>query len=150
MSILLEKGKTVAIWYLNLPKDFKYDETHVGGDYLCALFYEEKEGKRELVIKYRFRYYTIHKEQNNPFEDDDIKKWYSARGLKGVTENYTFLATQHVVKTMAERAGGTEVFEFDFREDFDATFKKFQDAPFAYMRSLSKEEYEKAYGTISK
>jgi hypothetical protein len=49
MSIHIEEGKTLGMWSVTLPKDFQYDENHVGGDWLCHLGYEEKDGERITV-----------------------------------------------------------------------------------------------------
>lgn len=154
MAIEIKEGDTLGIWYLALPEDFVYDDTHVGGDWLCHLGYEEINGKRTIVIKYRFRYYTKDCDKN-PFEDDDIKNWFSARPKdengREYTEAYMIASTRQTAKKMAEMAG-SELYENLVGNDFDGFFKRFMDARFTWVKAASKEEseeYEKT-GIIKK
>lgn len=145
MSIVLKEGDSLGIWYLSLPKDFVYDDNHVGGDWVCHLGYEELNGKRTMVIRYRFRYYTKN-DTRDPFEDDDIKSWYSAQQKKDsngepYSEAYMIASTREMAKKMAEVAG-SGLYENLVGNDFDAFFKRFQDAPFAWVKQATKEQLE--------
>jgi hypothetical protein len=99
MSIVLEEGKSMAIWLAALPNDFKYDKDHVGGDVLFHLGYED-ETKKTLVLTYRFRYHTIHR-HGDPFAeasgpdgpDKDIKNWFT--GKMDATQILRSLCTRH-------------------------------------------------------
>jgi hypothetical protein len=141
MSIMLEQGKSLGLWSFALPKGWKYDETHIGGDYLSHLGYDEFNGEKVIKLTYRFRYYNV-VDTNDPYKDDDIKNWFSViLDLEKVTEAYAIASTREMMQEMAT-AAGTKLHEFLVGNDFKAFSERVQDAPFAYSRMATKEEME--------
>ena len=134
MSIELKEGDSVGLWFLSLSDK---------SDWLCHLGYEEREGKRVLIMKYRFRHYEG-KQVGNPFEDEDRKSWYQAVIKEEVSEEKMIATIRGLGKLMAKSCGN-ELYEIMVDGDFNGFMKKFMDAPFAFSKQLSKEEYEKEY-----
>lgn len=114
--------KIVGIWFL---------ETMPGQDWMASLREIEPDKKYELV--YRFRY---HKD-DKPFDSADEKSWYSGK-VEG-TRQYAILGLREAGKQM-ERVATGKLYEYLNDKGFDDFWKRFQDAPFVFLR---REKIEK-------
>jgi hypothetical protein len=124
MSLVIDE-KMVGIWYLHtLPTQ----------DWMATVRELVPDEKYELT--YRFSYYK----DDKVFDSDDKKNWY--RGEVSGTRNYVILSLRSAAKMLAMVAVG-KVYELLNDGDLKEFMNKFQDAPFVFMRQVSKEEYEK-------
>jgi hypothetical protein len=121
----------VAIWFM---------PTADQQDWLCAI--SEIEPDKKYKIVYRFRY---HVDEKNPFESDDRKSWYE--GSFTGTRHYAISSMREVVKTMWAATGRgphkTWPYEIVKTGTLEEFTKKYLDAPFVFVKEISKEEAER-------
>ena len=126
MSIELT-DKTIGIWYIAIENQ----------DWLAHIAEEEEY----YQLDYRHRYYV----DDNAFDSEDVKNWYSVKMLKAN------ISLQEVL-TLMDRftTEGSEQFDGiyhklikDSGESLDDFMKRFQKLPFVHRKTVSKEEADK-------
>lgn len=122
-------SKTVACFFLGTaPAE--------GVDWLAAITEIEPEAKYKVV--WRFRY---HKD-DKAFESKDRRSWMEFE-VSG-TRAYSIAGLRSVALLMQSTAQDpNSYYEYINNGDINAFLRKIQDAPFMYVRPVSKEEGER-------
>lgn len=121
--------KTVACFFLGAaPAN--------GVDWLAAIHEIEPDSLYGLV--WRFRYYK----DDKAFESNDRRSWMSAEIIG--TRLYAIEGLRHVANLMRSASDDPDsYYEYINDAGFDVFMRKIQDAPFMYMKQVSKEEGER-------
>lgn len=136
MSIILEEGKTVGIWYVAGAVE-QQDQ-----DFLAHIGYEDIEGIRKVVLQYRFRYYSGI-ETGDPSLDGDRKSWYRMESTAEASEEFVqdaisaIRSTVKLVQARYKAKSYTEILVKDF-PNFQAFLDNFSAQPFAHVKVQEK------------
>lgn len=113
MSIELREGATIAFWYTHGTVQEQ------GQDWMAHAGYETIDGKRKLVLTYRFRYYADTGKED-PFNDKDKKNWYRVVSNKEASvddEKILFEAVKTMLELITIRFN-TKSYDAIFLSDF--------------------------------
>ena len=137
MSIILEEGKTVGVWYVAGSLVEGRDQ-----DWLGHIGYEDIDGIRKVVLQYRFRYYSGI-ETGDPSLDGDRKSWYRVESTGEASEEVVqeaISAVRHIIQLIQVRYKAksyTEILVKDF-PNFQAFLDNFSAQPFAHVKVQEK------------
>ena len=104
-----------------------------------AMVYTDDPEKKKWQLTYRWRYYG--KDHGDPFKDEDRKSWYG--GEITDTEDSVILKLDSMAHLIAETMEGQYYFAEMKSDDPVANIGVLTMHPWAHMKKVTKEEYEK-------